>query len=303
MPPTAVKMVDWPGLLAWSTKYHDGTHTSEFKQMSDEDRAFLEKAMEEAFGKIEDPNEVMAEAIKQLKAPDRTDESITTALEVVDRCCDDPDCARNCEKLDGIQPLLDLLGSYTGAIRDRALEILALLFANNPAIQEVGMRRDALPRFLQLVRESAVGSETRSKAFRAMVALVRNMQAFEECFVKEHDGAKVLVSCADESDARLSEKMASFVRSLAQSGRLQTEDVAAIAAALSPLLRNIGNGQIQYREVLSSSVCELARASPAACLPELKAAAQERLSQLGAAGEDEATERSSLQECIALLGS
>merc|ERR1719321_1814783 len=116
-------MVDWPGLLAWSTKYHDGTGASQFQQMTDEDRQFLEKAMEEAFGKIEDPNKVMAEAIAQIKAPDRTDVSICTALEVIDKCCDDPDCARNCEKLDGLQPLLDLLNSLKGDIVHRALEI------------------------------------------------------------------------------------------------------------------------------------------------------------------------------------
>merc|ERR1719163_2564700 len=129
--------MNWPGLLAWSTKYHDGTHASEFKQMTDEDRAFLERAMEEAFGKIEDPNQVMAEAITQIKAADRTDESIVTALEVIDRCCDDPDCARNCEKLDGLQPLIDLINRsppLSEAINHRTCEILALLFANNPNI-------------------------------------------------------------------------------------------------------------------------------------------------------------------------
>jgi hypothetical protein len=60
--------MNWPGLLQWSTKYHDGTSPSEFKMMTDEDRAFIHKAMEEAFGKIEDPNQVMAEAIGQIKA-------------------------------------------------------------------------------------------------------------------------------------------------------------------------------------------------------------------------------------------
>merc|ERR1719163_2724578 len=146
--------MNWPGLLAWSTKYHDGTHASEFKQMTDEDRAFLERAMEEAFGKIEDPNQVMAEAIGQIKAPDRTDTSITTALEVIDKCCDDPDCARNCEKLDGLQPLLDLLSSHEGPIAHRTLEILALLFSNNPNIQEAGARRGAMETFLRLVQDS-----------------------------------------------------------------------------------------------------------------------------------------------------
>jgi hypothetical protein len=76
--------INWPGLLAWSTKYHDGTAPSQFKQMSDEDRAFLEKAMKEAFGNVEDPNKIFQEAIEQIKSADRTDESISTALEIID---------------------------------------------------------------------------------------------------------------------------------------------------------------------------------------------------------------------------
>jgi hypothetical protein len=296
-------MVDWPGLFAWSTKYHDGTKTSEFKMMTDEDREFLQKAMEEAFGKIEDPNQVMAEAIGQIKATDRTDASITTALEVIDKCCDDPDCARNCEKLDGLQPLLDLLETHRGSIGLRTCEILALLFSNNPNIQKAGASRSAMEILLRIVKDSDAGSETRSKAFRAVVALVRQVEAFEEKFLRENDGIKIIISCADQSDLRLCEKASSFIRSLAQDGRLKAEDVAALAAALVPLMTNIENGQIQYRETLSSCICELARVAPESCPPELKAAAQERLKLLLSTEEFDDSEKASLQEFISLLPS
>lgn len=41
-------MIDWNGLLAWSTKHHDGTAASrpEFSPMSKEDAAWLAEAME-----------------------------------------------------------------------------------------------------------------------------------------------------------------------------------------------------------------------------------------------------------------
>jgi hypothetical protein len=287
--------------MAWSTKYHDGTAPSNFKVMSDEDKEFLTNAMEEAFAQMEDPNKVMAEAITQIKAVDRTDESITVALEVIDKCCDDPDCARNCEKLDGLQPLLDLLGTHTGAIGVRTLEILALLFSNNPNIQEAGSRRGALDIFLRLVQESAVGSDTRSKAFRALVALVRSIDAFEDKFLREKAGVSVIISCANNSDLRLCEKVASFVRSLAQDGRLLAEDIASIVVALTPLLRDVSSGQIQYRETLASCVCELGRAAPAACSVELKTAAQDRLKQLQATNEEgDKDERASVEEFLSL---
>lgn len=295
-------MVDWPGLMNWSTKYHDGTAPSNFKQMTQADRDFLQAAMEEAFGKIEDPNKVMAEAIAQIKSPEHTDESICTALEVIDKCCDDPDCARNAEKLDGLQPLLDLLDTHKGDIAHRTLEILALLFSNNPNIQKAGKKRGALEIFTRLVRESGVGSETRSKAFRALVALVRQMEEFEEQFLKEMDGINVIISCADRSNLPLCEKVSSFIRSLVQDGRLKPEDIALFATALVPLLGDIGNGQIQYRETLSSCVTELARVAPASCPRELTASAQDRLKELSANKEEtDDSEQANLQEFLSLL--
>jgi len=299
----SVLTMDWPGLMAWSTQFHDGTAPSEFKQMTDEDRKFLEQAMEDAFGKIEDPNKIMAEATAKLKATDRTDQSIITALEVIDKCCDDPDCARNVEKLDGLQPLLDLLSTHTDAICNRALEILALLFANNPKIQEAGARRGALEIFLRLVHESGAGSETKSKAFRALVALLRQEQALEQLFVKEKDGVNVVISCLAPSDLRLCEKAASFARTLTEQGLLRAEEVAILATALTPLVRAIGSGQISYRETLSECMSSLAQSAPQACPAELKAAVEDRLKELPVAtGEDvDAVERANLQEFLSLL--
>ena len=40
-------MIDWEGLLKFSLKYTDNTKESEFKEMSEEDKKWLEKVMEE----------------------------------------------------------------------------------------------------------------------------------------------------------------------------------------------------------------------------------------------------------------
>lgn len=40
-------MIDWEGLLKFSLQYSDGTEKSKFKEMSEEDKKFLESAMEE----------------------------------------------------------------------------------------------------------------------------------------------------------------------------------------------------------------------------------------------------------------
>lgn len=40
-------MLDWEGLLKFSLKYSDGTQKSAFKEMSPQDRIFLEEALNE----------------------------------------------------------------------------------------------------------------------------------------------------------------------------------------------------------------------------------------------------------------
>lgn len=296
--------LNWPGLFAWSTKYHDGTAPSQFKKMSDEDRRFLEAAFAEAFGKMEDPNKVMLEAIGHITSQDRTDEGISTALEVMDRLCDDVDVARNVEKLGGIQALLDLIRDKDGSIRCRALEILALLFSNNPNIQEAGMKRGALELLLHMTKDCPRGSDDRSKAFRTLVALVRPINEYEDRFLRAEHGLDLLVSLLDPAEeARTREKAASFTLSTASRGDLLPEEVAALAAAVARLLPGLGLEAVQHREVLSACAAQLARSAPGRCPAALAEAAKARLSALegaAAAGEDDA-EKAALEETLSVM--
>jgi len=298
--------LNWPGLLAWSTKYHDGTAPSNFQKMTDEDRAFLENAMEEAFGKIEDPNQVVLEALGQIRAEDRTDASICTSLEVIDRMCDDPDVSRNIEKLGGVQILYDLARSHGGSIRPRTLELLALLFSNNPNIQEAGFKRGGIKLFFELTR-APVASEDRSKAFRALVALVRHIEAHEDTMLRSEGGLALLVELLDlKEESRTREKVASFVVSLASNANLREEEAGTLLSAVAPLLEGVAAEGVQYREMVAACCLELARLSPPTSLPSLGDAVQARLSALRSAGAkagdgDEGAEMASLQECLDVI--
>jgi len=299
--------LNWPGLFAWSTKYHDGTAPSKFTKMSDEDRKFLEQAMEEAFGKVEDPNKVFMEAIAQIKSEDRTNESMATALEVMDRLCDDPDVARNVEKLDGLQALLDMVVSVEGSVRIRGLEILALLFSNNPNIQEAGIKRGAMGIFLKLTREAEKASDERSKAFRALIALVRSLVAHETTLLRSEGGVALLAELLDpDEDPRTREKAANFITSMACNGEsLKKEDVNKFAVIVAPLLVSAGEQNVQYREVMASCALELARLARTSCPPALAEAAEARLAAAKASAEkeegDNGQEEDALQECLAVL--
>lgn len=244
--------------------------------------------MEEAVGKIEDP-------INQFKVEGWTDESVITALEVLERCCDDPDCARNGEKLDGLQPLLDVLGSHGGPILVRALKILALLFPNSPNIQE---------EMLQVLREAPKGSEDRSKALRAISAAVRQLATAEEQLLRDNDGVNLLLECmALDEDSKMREKAAFFVRSLAENGRLLTEEISSLAEAVAPLFGNVSAENIQCRETPASCACELARAARGNCATQFVTAAQARLAELRAMRDANAeVEMAVLSECVAWVG-
>jgi len=297
-----VMAVNWPGLLSWSTKYHDGTAPSNFQKMSDEDRAFLEKAMEEAFGQMEDPNKIMQEAISQINAPDRTHESILTALEVVDRLCDDPDIARNIEKLDGLQALLDLVQNEEGEVRLRTLEILALLFSNNVSIQEAGIKRGALPLFLGLAKASPKRSEERSKAFRSLVSLIRSLPAQEAHFLRDEGGAAFLLELLESSEeSRTREKAAAFILSMACAGTLNGDEVSAFAPIVLQLLAGNKAEGIQYRETMSSCMLELLRLAPAGSVGGVAEVVQTRMREIHGSDAD-ANEEATLKECLAVVG-
>lgn len=296
--------LDWPGLLAWSTRYHDGTAPSEFSTLTDEDRDFLYKAFEAAMGEVEDLNKVMEEAIRQTQAPDRTNESIITALELIDRCCDDPDCARNVEKLGGIQALLDLLDTPHAGIRVRDMEILALLLANNPIIQKAAIDRGGMEKLMRLTRAAAAGTEERLKSLRALAALTRGVPEFEAAFLSG-GGTSVLLACLDpKEDNKVKEKAAALVVTLAHERRLSPEDGLRIGEALPPLLADATSGGLQYRETLAACTLELAQATaPAAPAPGLLDAVRARLEVLegGASDPDNEAEAAILRDCVAAL--
>ena len=96
--------IDWNGLLQWSSQYHDGTRpASDFKPLSGEDKKFLEGAMAQAFGEVEDYNELMQDAINKISTDFDNSDTVYTALEVVDKCCDNLDVPRNLHLFGGMR--------------------------------------------------------------------------------------------------------------------------------------------------------------------------------------------------------
>lgn len=237
--------MDWAGLLAWSTKYHDGTAPSKFSAMSDEDKQFLEKAMEQAFAQIEDPNKIFKEAIDQIRDPPVSDELALTILETIDRCCDDPDVARNLEVFDGIRPLLALLGSANTTVVARACEVLALMVANNPKMQRAAYEKGALDLLMAPVPNDI--PRWRGQV-RLLTAIVASEETVEQEFLKR-DGVPFLGHCMCSGDEKIVTRAASFMRHLLVLDIIKpTEETAGYVAKAVADLRETA---IQSGEILA----------------------------------------------------
>eukprot|EP00391_Amoebophrya_sp_Ameob2_P008115 CAMPEP_0178990352 /NCGR_PEP_ID=MMETSP0795-20121207/4892_1 /TAXON_ID=88552 /ORGANISM="Amoebophrya sp., Strain Ameob2" /LENGTH=348 /DNA_ID=CAMNT_0020681875 /DNA_START=137 /DNA_END=1183 /DNA_ORIENTATION=+ len=188
---TSTQQLNWPGLLAWSTKYHDGTAPSKFNQMSEADKAFLEQAMESAFAQIEDMNKVLKDGLRKLeKAEDF--QTLVTACEIIERCVDDPDCARNLEVFNGLQPLLQNVFSPHQEVANRCCGILSMMLANNEKLQLSAVQKHkALEMFLEdpSRRGELLSSKKRVKL---LADIVRGVSEIETEFVEQKNGIHLL---------------------------------------------------------------------------------------------------------------
>ena len=148
--------INWTGLLAWSTNYHDSTRRSQFTAMSKEDREWLEAALKSVSGASEDPNVVLKSAIEKLQTiTDRGE--VLGILKVIDGTMDYPDCPRNFEKFNGTSVLLKTACDFHpfDEASEEAFAILSIVFANNLDVQTAAVDKyNAAERILEAVINS-----------------------------------------------------------------------------------------------------------------------------------------------------
>ncbi|CAD7962476.1 unnamed protein product [Amoebophrya sp. A25] len=290
--------VDWPGLLTWSTKYHDGTAPTEFKRMSKEDKEFLEKAMEDAFSKIEDFNKVLDDGLRKLEAAEDAETAIV-ACEIIDRCVDDPDCARNLEVFNGIAPLLKNALSTNADVSERCCSILSMMLANNEQMQKAAIGKHKALEVL-FPRGSADERllQTRKK-IKLLADIVRGLPEAEEAFITEHVGIGWLCRAlleppraAEQSDsassstseyAAVRERVVTFLRHLlaASGDRVRKEEVS-LAGTLAYVYSNeshatfLETASLQYTENLAQLTLVAAKESPVVAV-EVEAGVKRRM--------------------------
>jgi hypothetical protein len=244
--------MNWPGLLAWSTKYQDGTGPPEFRTMSEEDREFITNALRRCVAPRLDTNQVMGKAITKLReAMDPPDEAVLlTALEVMNY--NDTDVAENLEQLGGLAPLLELAAFPGKAVRDRALELLAVMLANNAGVQSAAVAHGAVG---ALLRQVAAAPSPR--AVSALSALVKHHGEAEEAFV-EQDGVRTVATLLG-GEVRTAQKCATLLRVLVENARIDehARGVAELAQVYTPARFEL-EGEIQAWEIFADLAVALA---------------------------------------------
>jgi len=224
----------WLGLLKWSLSYVDGTVPSEespqFKEMSAEDKAFLEDVMKNG---IIDEGErlktILSEMVTYLESllngnttslsstgdddgtaptatPSTSDKSVDDIIELLEELQDiveQIDFAKSFAAMGGIQFLVGCASKgeiVPTPIRSSCLAILATLCQNNPAVQYMMLDQGNIPKLIQLYFDQITSEadsdndKLRMRTMQAMSSTIRNHDMAEKIFCMNSEGIKMIES-------------------------------------------------------------------------------------------------------------
>lgn len=301
--------IDWPGLLKWSTNHHDGTSDpKQFKPLSDEDKAFLQGALAQAFEGVEDANELMREALEKIKNAGDDADVTNTALEVVDKCCDFPDVPKNLAKLDGVPVMLKLLEHADVNCACKGAALFTIMLCSNSEVQKATAREGGLE---ALYKFADRGEEPFFRGLSCIAALVRHEPELERKLVTGNGNALLIKALSPERSARVRTKGASLLRHLLVEKQYDAEHfqdaetLNRFAQCVAEIL-SLDVHHMQYGETVAALTSALHAAiedhrARSRCseegLKSLVTAAHARIATLRALDEDRSAEIDLLEDC------
>lgn len=262
---------DWLGLLKWSIAHTDGTSPTDAKQMSNEDKEWLERVMTEGMIKDEPArmNEIMTEMVRivegNVKLEGELEDKVLNDLEDLRDMIDQIDMAQVFCKFGGLKCLLGLLqlDSCPTDIRQMSASVIGSMCQNNITVQEDFFGKgvvDTLSRIYTAEEESAV----RNKILFAISCLVRSHAAAEEYFVLNYLDSVLAKAIQYEAKNTSSIQWKLIVRGLFLSNALIISDYSSaqritsivqallpgLVALLSHSLHSSDGVQTEAREII-----------------------------------------------------
>lgn len=234
----------WAGLLKWSLNHVDGTSdNSNMSPMSAEDRAFLEKVMQDG---IVDEGErmkfILSEATSAMEYyrsvaeksssgaigdPPITEEALEELLQELRDIVEQIDYARAFCSLQGLPFLLGCVQQteIPESIRQASLGILSTVGQNNPPVQQQLLEMGAIKDLSDLFFEDTTSNATKAKIMQSMSSIVRNHELCENVFEKLPQAPELFLSGLNPTSAShsLRSKTLFFLRALV------TSDLATFA--------------------------------------------------------------------------
>ena len=146
-------MVDWNGLFKWSMNHQDGTKPSQFKQMSVEDRKWLEAAFKAyTFNDADRLREVCAELKKHEEIEPAT--LVDMIEEVQDLVELHPRNNLNMCLCGGMETIIQIiLNNPSKEVRRTACGVFSAVVQNNTKVQEIAKALGAINLMHQYLRE------------------------------------------------------------------------------------------------------------------------------------------------------
>ncbi|KAH8741009.1 hypothetical protein FG386_002555 [Cryptosporidium ryanae] len=255
---------NWSKLLKWSSNYIDGSDLSEKVERIDPEKLeFLQGAIREAMKGVVDPNKLLFEAKVKLEG-DEDEESMISALAVIDRCVELPDCSLNLEKLGLIKPLLNCL-SKSEEIRSLTYQILSKSMQNNLSVQKSFANIGALSIITNATHFES-SEIMKSRGISAISSLIRHNTEMEKAFIVEN-GLFQIKTWLNSEFMKVREKSMSLLRHFIRQGTISYKDILEINKGR--IIDTIINLQkensknpnelqnIQYGEILSETLFEV----------------------------------------------
>lgn len=305
---------DMKGLLRFcmeNTQQEDATGTSDLTEISQENKEWLSKALDEM---TVSPAERMLTCIRTVREfventePGSSDGSLdaaTSSLEELQEWCEQIDFAIDFHKMGGFSILPLVFGHVEADIRWRGLELVALLVQNNPYCQTAVLQDQLLPQMLNVLDTDQDGT-VRTKALYAVSCLIRDSDIAQKEFVK-HDGFSVLMRAMQSHVTKLRIK-ASFLLCAMCTDNTEYKDTLCQMGMVEQLLGDLVHDHQQEHEHIMAALLCLARdhqpTLSECCRPELKLHTflKQRIKSL--AGQEEfKEEREYAQELLQLINS
>lgn len=269
----------WLGLLQWSLRYQDGTHSSEYRQLSAEDRAFLDRVMQEG---VKDEAKRITDIIVDIK--DKLDRHAVGDIEidVLEELFDMTEQIDNAQvfvKFGGIKLLLLLLhardphtsAAHIDKVNVLALSLLGSVAQNNLVVQEEALRRNVLRILHDVCNGSGATPAIQSKCIYAISCIIRSHVIGEALFVTEYmrDLFTHVLSNPTTTDD-VTKRVLFLAQALTSSDGTSVQRINLIAecifSKLGQYLRSsnvdISDSSIRLVEVFASSRQGLARVEP-----------------------------------------